>query len=60
MKPTGTSSSSRPRLPTTRSIIDELTSVLPTFTVEPHAVREQVVDGNREIVIGIHQSPHRE
>ena len=37
LKPTGTSSSRRPRSATTRSIIDELTSVLPTATSAPQS-----------------------
>jgi hypothetical protein len=39
LKPTGTSSTLRPRPATTRSIIDELTSVLPTPACGDHPSR---------------------
>ena len=39
LKPTGTSTSLRPSPATTRSMIDELTAVLPTATVSGHSGR---------------------
>ena len=39
LNPTGTSTSRRPRSPTTRSIIDEDTRVLPTPASAGHSVR---------------------
>ncbi len=43
LKPTGTSSKSRPRPAATRSIIDELTSVLPTLldSAQPGRLRNR-------------------
>ena len=58
LKPTGTSSNVRPSPSATLSIIDELTSVLPTAVSAGHAVRcaIEVLDGHGEVVVRIHQA----
>ena len=57
LNPTGTSTSWRPRPAATRSMIPELTAVLPMAMPRPaRPVREQVVDGHRQVVVGVQQA----
>ena len=57
LNPTGTSVSSRPAAAATRSMIDELTIVLPTAAPARPArpVPVQVVDGHRQVVVRVEQ-----
>ena len=60
LKPTGTSSSVRPRPATTRSIMLLETSVLPTAAVGPlRAMPQQVANRDRQVVIRVHQAHRR-
>ncbi len=61
LKPTGTSTSRRPRSATTRSIIDDETRVLPTPDVAPPLARpaEQVGDHRAQDVVRVEQPGRR-
>ena len=58
LNPTGTSTSLRPSCAATRSMMPLLTMVLPTAAAAAPigTIAEQIRDGGREIMIGVHQA----